>query len=320
MQRLFTKVANGGITDDGKLFAGDINALQDAVAALADLTQSLQVGSVAIGESGLQIVRYGAGEARLSGALRTDGIIRALGGLYAGAYTTTQRDALTSAQRPYGLVILNTTTSRLEWNSGSDVSPNWQPLAQATTTIVGTLASRPAANSVVSGTQFFATDQVSEWVSNGTTWTRMGKQAGEVSVCLAATASAGHILLQGQAWPSTSGIYADLYARYGSPANVPDMRGYAPVGYKSGDSSFGTLLGTLGEKTHTLTIPEMPSHTHTVTVPSGAQFGKNFVGASAGTATQPNDPGGVPTIDAAGGGGSHNNIQPSKVVNFEAKL
>lgn len=91
--RLFTKNATG-VAPDGRLFAGDINALEDAVAALSDLTQNLEVASVAIGESGLQLLRYGAGEARLSGALRTDGVMRGLGGLYAGAYTTAQRDAL----------------------------------------------------------------------------------------------------------------------------------------------------------------------------------------------------------------------------------
>lgn len=127
MFRLFTKNATG-VAPDGRWYAGDINAIQDAVAAINDLTQALGVGTISLGESGLQFVRYGAGEARLTGAMRTDGILRALGGLYAGAFTTAQRDAIAVGFRPYGLVILNTTTNRYEWNLGTDAVPDWQPI------------------------------------------------------------------------------------------------------------------------------------------------------------------------------------------------
>lgn len=127
MIRLFTKNATG-VAPDGRWYAGDVNALQDAAAAINDLTQTLGVGTIQLGETGLQFIRFGAGEARISGALRTDGIIRALGGLFAATYTTTARDAIPAGFRPYGLVITNTTTNRLEWNKGTDAVPNWQPL------------------------------------------------------------------------------------------------------------------------------------------------------------------------------------------------
>ena len=313
MIRLWTK-SSTGVAPDGAWLAGDINDLQDAVAALEDLTQALQVASVAIGESGLQIVRYGSGEARLSGALRTDSIVRALGGLYAGAFTSTARDAIASGSRPYGLIILNTTTNRLEWNAGSDGSPDWQPLATGAESLVDTLANRPTASSVSSGTTFFATDQVAQFISNGTSWYRISKPAGDVSICLAATADTGYLLLKGQAWPATTGIYADLYARYGNPANVPDFGAFAPVGYKSGDADFGTLLGTVGEKTHALTVPEMPTHTHTYDKPTGAN------GGYGGATTTPSGIAVGSSTGAAGSGQAHNNIQPSKAVNFQAKL
>lgn len=124
MIRLFTKDATG-VAPNGRWYAGDVNALQDAVAALTDLTQTISLGTLKIGETGLQLLRYAAGEARISGAFRTDGIIRALGGWYAGSFTTTARDAIALGSRPYGLVITNTTTNRLEWNSGTDPAPVW---------------------------------------------------------------------------------------------------------------------------------------------------------------------------------------------------
>jgi hypothetical protein len=103
--------------------------MEDQYADLTNLAQNVQVGTLAVGETGLQLIRYGAGEARITGAVRTDGIFRGLGGLFAGSFTTTQRDAIAAGSRPYGLLITNTSTNRLEWNSNTDVSPTWQPAA-----------------------------------------------------------------------------------------------------------------------------------------------------------------------------------------------
>jgi len=113
-----------GLATSGRLYAGDLNAIQDQYADLYNLAQAVGVSVIAVGEAGLQITRYGVGEMRITGAVRTDGILRALGGLYAGAFTTTQRDAIATGFRPYGLIILNTTTNRLERNMGTDPTPN----------------------------------------------------------------------------------------------------------------------------------------------------------------------------------------------------
>lgn len=118
-----------GLATAGRIYAGDLNAIQDLYADIYNLTQALGISSVAIGEAGLQLLRYGAGEARLSGHMRVDGILRGLGGLFAGAYTSTARDAIPLGTRPFTLVIFNTTTNQFEYNAGTDVTPNWQPLA-----------------------------------------------------------------------------------------------------------------------------------------------------------------------------------------------
>jgi microcystin-dependent protein len=191
-----------------------------------------------------------------------------------------------------------------------DFGTGWQQV-NAAGTVIDLLAARPAASAVLPGTRFFATDQVSEHLSDGTTWIRLGDQPGEVMMCLGATADPGHILLQGQAWPSTSGIYADLFDKLGG-THLPDFGGFTAVGFKASDPDFGTLLANVGEKKHTLTIAEMPAHHHTFRDP-GASLGTGGAGGVSG-------PNSTQNTGDTGGGLSHNNIQPSRVVNFQAKL
>lgn len=117
-----------GLAPNGRLYAGDLNSIQDALADQVNFNQEIDAAAFGIGETALKILRYGPGEARLSGMMRTDGILRALGGLYAGSFTTAQRDAISAGSRPYGLIILNTTTNQVEWNKGTDPAPSWQAL------------------------------------------------------------------------------------------------------------------------------------------------------------------------------------------------
>lgn len=117
-----------GVAPDGRLYAGDLNLLEDTVAALADFTQNLQVGSIAIGDATLNITKYGAGEMAAAGALRVTGILRSLGGAIDAVMSSATRDGLAVGAAPYGLRILNTTTNRLEYNAGTDGARNWQPV------------------------------------------------------------------------------------------------------------------------------------------------------------------------------------------------
>lgn len=223
-----------GVAPNGELYAGDLNSIQDQYADLVNLAQALSVASVAIGESGLQLLRYGSGEARLSGLLRVDGILRGLGGLYGGSFTTTQRDAIASGSRPKGLVIFNSDNNRYEYNSGTDTTPNWQPIGTATSSInqTGLLSARPSASSAGAGTKYFATDQVVEYISDGTNWIRTGIPAGAEMGWYNNTVPAGWIAYDGGNLPSSTGIYADLYAHLGGLA-TPDTRGRVEVGLGS---------------------------------------------------------------------------------------
>jgi hypothetical protein len=95
-------------------------------------------------------------------------------------------------------------------------------------TVFDTTANRPAANAVPVGTRFFSTDQIAEWLSDGAAWHRLGDQPGDIVWTLEAAARTGYVLLDGAVWPSTVGIYADLFAKWGG-ANLPDIRGRQPV-------------------------------------------------------------------------------------------
>lgn len=147
------------------------------------------------------------------------------------------------------------------------------------------------------------------------------------------TAPAGWALLDGTTIVGAQFTYPDLWAvlpssfKSGSNLVLPDTRGRVSVGLNSADSDFDAIGDSGGAKTHTLTIPEMPSHTHTQnphghiviiegvgqawqqTGFAGAGYTFNVQGVNDGlrrflaadtTATNQN----------TGGGGAHNNLQP----------
>ena len=81
--------------------------------------------------------------------------------------------------------------------------------------------------------------------------------------------------------------------------------GKVPVGIDPNDSDFNTVEKTGGEKTHTLTIQEIPSHTHTSPIDGGSTQGDKL--SYAGFA---NDSRYYVRTSQSGGGNSHNNLQP----------
>lgn len=101
--------------------------------------------------------------------------------------------------------------------------------------------------------------------------------------------------------------------------NIPDLQGKVAVGVDSEDTDFDTLGETGGEKTHTLTVDEMPSHNHELGYSNASvELVANGIDkGEAGRGTTSSSPKWY-TFNA-GGGQSHNNLQPYQVVNYIIK-
>lgn len=93
--------------------------------------------------------------------------------------------------------------------------------------------------------------------------------------------------------------------------NLPNTKGRTIVGLDAEDTDFNTIGKTIGEKTHTLTVEEMPKHTHKFraytklgndegTITYGEKNGGSIISGNYGNA-----------IQNEGSSQPHNNIQPS---------
>lgn len=114
-----------------------------------------------------------------------------------------------------------------------------------------------------------------------------------------------------------------------------ELVGMFPVGYNPNDSTFSTIGNIGGEKTHTLTVSEMPSHTHTQNAHShttrfsnnktlaagrlyfdGNNCGNNNASNSIGNAVSYTTSNTTATNQNTGGGAAHNNLPPYQVVAY----
>lgn len=100
---------------------------------------------------------------------------------------------------------------------------------------------------------------------------------------------------------------------------LPNVKGKTVVGKDSTDTDFNELGKTSGEKTHTLTVDEMPSHNHLrdienkiVNNGSGGAWSPSLKGT--GNMTDENN-----STRNTGGGQAHNNLQPYLTENFIIK-
>ena len=89
---------------------------------------------------------------------------------------------------------------------------------------------------------------------------------------------------------------------------VKDSKGRVTVALDDSDADFNTISKTGGEKTHKLTIDEMPSHNHGIQTwyKSGATNGAQAYDAK--------DKGNTAYTNYTGGNQPHNNLQPYIVV------
>lgn len=133
-------------------------------------------------------------------------------------------------------------------------------------------------------------------------------------------APAGWLICDGSTISRTE--YKDLFnainTNYGvgdgsTTFNLPNLKGKVAVGLDANDSDFNELGKTGGEKTHTLTIDEMPSHKHIIN--KAISSGGDGSGLAWSSTTDSNETG----IGATGGSRPHNILQPYAVINYIIK-
>jgi len=117
-----------GIAPNGRLYAGDLNGIQDFLAKAADFAQTIDVGTLRIGDSGLQISKSGTGIVSISARLAVGQWLQTQS-IQILQMTEAARDALALADRGQGMVIYNIDANRLQLQNDLAGTPNWVTLA-----------------------------------------------------------------------------------------------------------------------------------------------------------------------------------------------
>lgn len=95
----------------------------------------------------------------------------------------------------------------------------------------------------------------------------------------------------------------------------------SPIGYNpSSTDSYKTVGSQFGEKRHTLTVDEIPSHNHSTTRNQPVWVQSNTYGSLNPGAVSGANRADIDTIQYVGGDQSHNNIHPVEVVAFWKRI
>jgi microcystin-dependent protein len=151
---------------------------------------------------------------------------------------------------------------------------------------------------------------------------------GEISMCGLNFAPRGWAFCDGSllAISSNTALFSILGTIYGGDGRttfaLPDLRGRVPIQQGNGPGLSSRRLGERGgAETHTLTAADIPQHNHGAFVSNGngtSQLPTNSTIATFNNTSLDNS--NLTTLNNmvsnAGGGQSHNNMQPISVVSF----
>lgn len=205
---------------------------------------------------------------------------------------------------------------------------------------VGSGAARTAAiPAPASGNVWYNTGTQQWTVYDGAGWRPIGHRVGDIKLYAAAIPNDhdGWIICDGREIDDTSKLAAVISNFFddngvdplpgAGKVRVPRLKGRVPVGWDAVDPDFQTMGFYGGEKTHLLSVAEMPAHTHpgsTALVDGGGITNVMQSGGSGndwGTGGQPFNLINMShthalSIASQGGGGAHNNVQPFLVLTY----
>ena len=249
--------------------------------------------------------------------------------------TTSTATTLTTSQTANRTITLPNATDTLVGKTTTDTLTNKTINSTTNTVTADNLHSATTTVNVASSIAPTSGQVLTATSSTAATWQSVvGAPVGSVIDFAGTTAPTGWILCFGQAISRIT--FADLFAVIGTTYgvgdgsttyNLPDLRGRAIAGKDNmgGVSANrltsalnGDILGTSGgNQNHTLTTSQIPIHNH-LTLSSSLPI--NNAGAGGGTTTGWAFNGGFSgnaNFDTgnAGGGATHNNTQPTFILN-----